>query len=75
MRIGLVSYAFKNKDIAFNIGEIEKVLSETTGRVDLLCFGEAFLQGFDALCWDYDIDKICKTSAFVSNKHAYDKPC
>ena len=27
------------------------------GKVDLLCFGEAFLQGFDALCWDYEVDK------------------
>ena len=27
------------------------------GKAELLCFGEAFLQGFDALCWDYDTDQ------------------
>ncbi len=21
-----------------------------------LCFGEAYLQGFDSLCWDYAVD-------------------
>lgn len=23
----------------------------------MLCFGEAFLQGFDGLCWDYAVDR------------------
>ena len=44
--------------IAFNISQIEKALSAAQGRVDLLCFGEAFLQGFDSLSWDYETDKL-----------------
>jgi len=27
------------------------------GKVSLLCFGEAFLQGFDSLSWDYENDQ------------------
>ena len=57
MRIGLASYRCKKKDIPFNISQIERALKETQGKVDLLCFGEAFLQGFDSLCWDYEIDR------------------
>ena len=56
MRIGLVSYRCKNKDIPFNISQIERALKEAQGKVDLLCFGEAFLQGFDSLCWNYETD-------------------
>ena len=47
MRIGLVSYRCENKNIAFNISQIEKAFREAKGKADLLCFGEAFLQGFD----------------------------
>jgi len=58
MRIGLVSYRNINKDISFNISQIERALKESRGKADLLCFGEAFLQGFDSLCWDYETDQF-----------------
>ena len=57
MRIGLATYVCKNKDISFNMSQIERAMREAQGKVDLLCFGEAYLQGFDSLCWDYAIDK------------------
>ena len=57
MRIGLASYRCKNKDIAFNLSQIERAMREAHGTADLLCFGEAFLQGFDALCWRYETDR------------------
>jgi|SRR5690554_132980 len=57
MKIGLVSYEFVNNDIAFNISQMEKAMRSLQEKVSLLCFGEAFLQGFDALSWDYDNDK------------------
>ena len=57
MRIGLVSYRCENRNIAFNMKQIELALQRSEGKADLLCFGEAFLQGFDALCWDYEADK------------------
>ncbi len=43
--------------MAFNMSQIERAMQEAAGKADLLCFGEAFLQGFDSLCWDYEIDK------------------
>ena len=57
MRTGLVSYRCENKDIQFNMSRIEKALRETQGKVDLLCFPEAFLQGFDSLDWIYETDQ------------------
>ncbi len=57
MKIGLVSYRCENKDISFNVSQIERAMEEAGGKVDLLCFGEAFLQGFDSLCWEYESDR------------------
>ena len=57
MRIGLVSYRCENRNIPFNMSQIELAMQRTEGQADLLCFGEAYLQGFDALCWDYETDR------------------
>ncbi len=57
MRIGLVPFRCKNKDIQFNLGQIERAMKKSEGKVDLLCFGEAFLQGFDSLSWNFEVDK------------------
>ncbi len=57
MNIGLVSYEFINNDLSFNLKQIEKAMRAVSDKVDLLCFGETFLQGFDALSWNFDRDK------------------
>ena len=57
MRIGLVSYECRNRYVQFNLEQAKRALRETEGKVDLLCFNEAYLQGFDSLCWDYEVDK------------------
>lgn len=57
MKIGLASYEFRNNDLVFNLSQMEKAMELAQGRVDLLCFGETFLQGFDALSWDFEKDK------------------
>ena len=57
MKIGLVSFRCENRNIPFNLGQIERALKEAGGKADLLCFGEAFLQGFDSLCWEYETDR------------------
>jgi len=57
MKIGLVSYEFIDNDIVFNISQMEKAMRSVQGKVNLLCFGETFLQGFDALNWNYENDK------------------
>lgn len=57
IRVGLASYRFVNNDIEFNLSQIQKAMEFLQGKADLLCFGEAFLQGFDALSWNFDIDR------------------
>lgn len=66
MKIGLVQYKFINNDIDFNLSQIEKALKAYAKDVDLLCFGESFLQGFDALSWNYESDK--EIALFVDSK-------
>ena len=63
MKIGLASYRVENKNTEFNISQIERALSASKGKADLLCFGEAVLQGFDSLCWNYEDDKKMSVSA------------
>ncbi len=43
--------------MAFNLSQMEKGLRAAQGQVDLLCFSETFLQGFDALTWSYETDR------------------
>lgn len=58
MKIALASARFINNDINFNLGQIRRYAREAQlAGADLLCFGEAFLQGFDALNWDYVHDR------------------
>ena len=57
MKIGLASYRVENKNTEFNISQIERAMKESEGKVNLLCFGEAVLQGFDSLSWKYKEDK------------------
>ncbi len=69
MRIGLVSKEFKNKDIEFNINQIkETAIQYKNKNIDFLCFGEAFLQGFDAFTWEVEHDQkiaISKNSYII----------
>ena len=61
MILGLVSYKFINNDMQFNISQIEKAIKQSRG-IDILCFGEAFLQGFDAFNWNHEHDKVIAIS-------------
>lgn len=57
MKIGLVSASFINGDVKANIKTIEKYLKKASSKdLDLICFGEAFLQGFDSLNWEIKKD-------------------
>lgn len=77
MKIALMSKEFINNDINFNTNQIISSIQELKGQVDLICFGEAFLQGFDSLSWKYEIDKdiaISLDSMIIENikKVAYE---
>ena len=58
MMIALAAVGFKNGDIAYNKEKIKTVIrNHGNKQVDLILFGETFLQGFDSLSWNYDSDK------------------
>lgn len=63
MRIGLASYECRNNDLPFNVSQMERAMKAVEGSVSLLCFGEAFLQGFDALSWSYEKDREIAVAA------------
>ena len=57
MKVALASIEFINNDILFNLSQIEKYLKEASSKdCDAICFGEAFLQGFDCLNFTYEHD-------------------
>ena len=57
MKVALAGSRFVNGDMAFNLTQIEHWAREARRRgAELICFGEAFLQGFDALSWSYETD-------------------
>lgn len=57
MNILLAALSFKNGDLIYNRNQIVSTIKEYNNKVDLILFGESFLQGFDALTWNFEIDK------------------
>lgn len=47
----------RNGDISFNLSSMIDAVKKSSGIADLILFGEEYLQGFDCLTWDYEIDK------------------
>lgn len=56
MKIALASQV-SEINIEINFKLIKSIMIELKQKVDLICFGEAFLHGFDALSWNYEQDK------------------
>ncbi len=58
MIVGLASKYFVNNRIDLNLKTIYDTMKEASdNRADAILFGEAFLQGFDALKWDFSVDR------------------
>mgnify|MGYP002515891491 CR=1 FL=1 len=57
MNILLAALSFRNGDLIYNKNKIVSTIKEYSNKVDLILFGESFLQGFDALTWNFEIDK------------------
>ena len=57
MKVALASAKIKDRDVSGNLQQMEQYMREAKkANADIVCFGEAFLQGFNALSWDYDVD-------------------
>ena len=58
MKVALASAKIIDRDISWNLNRMEYFMREAKANgVELVCFGEAFLQGFNALTWKYDVDR------------------
>lgn len=76
MKIALCSLEFKNNNLEFNKNQIIHAIQTVNQNTDFLCFGEAFLQGFDCLIWEYIKDKkiaIHKESCIIHEIADYAK--
>ena len=67
MKIALASARIVDGDIQSNLNQMKRYMKLAhENNADLVCFGEAFLQGFNALAWNYEIDQHIAIS--VSSK-------
>lgn len=58
MKIALASARIVDRDTNYNLSQMERYMKEAKATgADLVCFGEAFLQGFNALSWQYEEDR------------------
>ncbi len=58
MKIALASARTVDRSIAYNLSQMERYMREAkAGGAELVCFGEAFLQGFNSLSWTYAQDR------------------
>lgn len=63
MRIALASARARNNDVPFSLEQMRRCMAQAKRQnADLVCFGEAFLQGFDAFSWDYEKDRAIAVS-------------
>jgi len=67
MKISLAGARFRNGDISFNLQQIRRFMDRAKAQgAELVCFGEAFLQGFDAFSWTYEKD--CRMAVSVQDE-------
>ncbi len=58
MRAALASCLFRNGDVAHNLERAARFIRRAAeGGAELVVFGESFLQGFDALSWNWERDR------------------
>ncbi len=58
MKIALASARIVDRDIRHNLSQMQRYMKEAKANgAELVCFGEAFLQGFHALSWRYEEDR------------------
>lgn len=63
MKIALACARTIDRDIPHNLSQIKRFMTEAkANNAELVCFGEAFLQGFNALSWRYEEDRTIALS-------------
>lgn len=56
MKIALASCPVITKNIAHNLSSMSRAIEQCGGKADMIVMGEAALQGFECLTWDYETD-------------------
>lgn len=65
MKIALASARIVDRDITYNLSQMQRYMTEAKANgADLVCYGEAFLQGFNALAWQYETDRRIALTTF-----------
>lgn len=82
MKIALASARIVNRDIQYNLSQMERYMVDAQKEgAELVCFGETFLQGFDSLSWRFERDQKMAISTgssvfaeicHMSTKHGID---
>lgn len=63
MKIALASARIVNRDISYNLSQMEYCIADAQQKgAELVCFGETFLQGFDSLSWRFENDQAMAIS-------------
>lgn len=70
MKIALASSRIVDRDTNYNLLQMERYMKKAKANgAELVCFGEAFLQGFNAFSWQYEEDRKIALATF-SHKFA-----
>lgn len=73
MRIALASARIVNRDIRYNLSQMERWMADAQKEgAEIVCFGETFLQGFDSLSWCFENDR---TMAISTDSDMLDEIC
>ena len=73
MRIALASARIVNRDVKFNLSQMEHyMIKAKKNGAELICFGETFLQGFDSLSWFFEKDQ---TIAISTDSNVFTELC
>ena len=64
IKIALAAAQHINRNIPYNLAQLGRFMRRASqAGAQLVCFGEAFLQGFDCLDWAYEADRHMALSA------------
>lgn len=62
MKIALASIPVITKNISHNLASMSRAIEQCGGKADMVVMGEAALQGFECLTWDYETDRLMAVS-------------
>ena len=63
MKVALATQRIVDGDIPYNLSQMKRYMKEAKSQgAELVCFGEAFIQGFNGLTWEFEKDRTIAIS-------------